>query len=390
MDMAMANGRATVMKAKPTETPESSSAPAPGRDTGYDPLLLAVTVVLCLFGILMVYSSSAVISMNLYGSAGKILFKHLVALGLGTLAAFACAWFDYRRLRDPRLVYGFLGLTAVLLVALMFLPMVRGTRRWFRLGSFAFEPSELAKLAVIVFLAYMLEKKRGRVHDFVYTLLPIAVILATIFVFILVQPDLGTSVSILAVAGVMLFAAGLPWSYVLGGTALFIPAFIKLILMAPYRRARLLAFLSPWADPQGYGFQPIQALIALGSGGITGVGPGESVQKLFYLPEPHTDFVFAVIGEELGLIGCVLVLALYLLFAWRGVRAALRADNDFGFYLATGVTAMIAFQVLVNISVALSLVPAKGLPLPFISAGGSSLITCLAATGLLLNVSSRH
>ena len=153
---------------------------------------------------------------------------------------------------------------------------------------------------------------------------------------------------------------------------------------------RLLAFWSPWKDPQGYGFQTIQALIAFGSGGLTGVGPGESVQKHFYLPEPHTDFVFAVIGEELGLVGGAAVLATFLLFAWRGVRAALRADNDFGFFLATGVTSMITFQALTNISVSLAMMPAKGLPLPFISAGGSSLIVCLAATGLLINVSSRH
>jgi cell division protein FtsW len=171
---------------------------------------------------------------------------------------------------------------------------------------------------------------------------------------------------------------------------MLVPAAYKLAMMAPYRRARLLAFLSPWSDPQGYGFQTIQALIALGSGGITGLGAGESVQKLFYLPEPHTDFIFAVVGEEFGLVGCVLLLVVYLVYIWRGVRAALHADNDFGFYLATGATAMVAFQVLVNMSVALSLVPSKGLPLPFVSYGGSSVIACLAATGLLLNVSARR
>ena len=367
-----------------------ATSSVPSRGEGVDALLLALTAVLCLFGILMVYSSSSVISMSLYGSPGRILFKHLAALGLGLAALVGCASFDYRRLRDPRAVYAFLGVAQILLIGLLFTHSVRGTRRWFRLGSFAFEPSEMAKLAVIVFLAYMLEKKRARVNDFVYTLLPIAVVIATLVVFILIQPDLGTSIAIVSVATAMLVAAGLSWSWLAALIVLAVPVVTKLVLMAPYRRARLLAFWSPWKDPQGYGFQTIQALIAFGSGGLTGVGPGESVQKHFYLPEPHTDFVFAVIGEELGLVGGVCVLAVFLLFAWRGVRAALRADNDFGFFLATGVTAMILFQVLVNVSVALSMVPAKGLPLPFISAGGSSLIVCLAATGLLLNVSSRH
>lgn len=361
-----------------------------GRAGGVDPILLGATAVLCLFGLMMVYSSSAVISLGAFGDSTRIAVKQLIAMGIGIGAAIVLSSFDYRRLRDPRIVYGGLAVTLGMLGTVLLLPPVRNTRRWIRLGGFSFEPSELAKLAIVVFLAYMLEKKRDRINDFIYSLTPIGIVVATFAIFIVVEPDFGTAMALLTIAFVLLFTAGLSWGYVLGAVSLLIPTAAILVMTAPYRLKRMFAFLSPWSDPQGYGFQPIQALIAAGSGGIFGLGPGESVQKMYYLPEPHTDFIFAVIAEELGLIGAVALLAVYLLWTWRGVRAALRADNDFGFYLATGITAMVTIQVLVNLSVALSLLPTKGLPLPFVSAGGSSLIICLAGTGLLLNVSSRH
>jgi len=360
------------------------------RGDGVDPVLVGATALLCLFGILMVYSSSALISMRAYGSPTRIVFKQLIALGIGIIAAWITASFDYRRLRNPRWIYSILGGSLLTLIVVLFLPAVRGTNRWFRFGSISFEPSEAAKIAIILFMAYILEKKRDRLNDFVYSLVPISIVLATFAVFILVQPDFGSAMAILSIAFVLLFAAGLSWGYVLGTIGAMAPVAALLVMLTPYRMNRMLAFLQPWEDPLGYGFQPIQGLIALGSGGLTGLGPGGSVQKLFFLPEPHTDFIFAVIGEEFGLIGAVCLLALYLVWCWRGMRAAINADNEFGFYLATGITAMITFQALVNLSVVLTLLPTKGVPLPFVSAGGSSLIVCLAATGLLHSVGNRH
>jgi len=356
----------------------------------FDRPLVLVTAALIAFGIIMVYSASAVISEQAYHTTYHYLVKHLVALAMGTAAGITLATIDYRRLRHPAFVYGFLGVILLLLVAVLFMPAVRGSHRWFRLGSFAVQPSEFAKLAMIVFCAYMLEKKAARVNDFVHTLAPMLVIMATIVATVLVQPDLGTAVSLVAIVGFMLFVAGLSWGYLAAGVALAVPLVIKLILDEPYRLARLMAFLYPWKDPLGSGFQPIQSLIALGSGGVMGLGPAASRQKLFFLPEPHTDFIYAVIGEEYGFIGCALVLAAFVVFMMRGIKITLAAREPFGFYLGMGVTAMIMYQVLVNVSVVLAIMPTKGTPLPFLSAGGSSLIVCMAGVGLLANLSRRR
>jgi cell division protein FtsW len=338
------------------------------------------------FGVIMVYSASAVIASNTHGNTYHYLVKHLLALTLGTLAAVLLARFDYRRLQNPAVVYGLLAVVLALLILALISPAVRSSHRWLRLGSFSFQPSELAKLAVILFMAYLLVKKRERINDFVHTLLPVSLVLTTLVVCVLVQPDLGTALSLVAIAGIMLFH----WSYIFAGLALMGPLALKLALDEPYRKARIMAFLSPWSDPLGAGFQTIQSLIALGSGGVTGLGPAASRQKLFFLPEPHTDFIYAVIGEEYGFIGCCLVLAAYALLMLRGMKIALAARQPFGFLIATGVTAMILYQALINVSVTLALLPTKGIPLPFLSSGGSSLIVCLAGIGLLLSVSKHR
>jgi cell division protein FtsW len=276
-----------------------------------------------------------------------------------------------------------LALILVLLVA----PHVNGSRRWFVLGPLRMQPSELAKLAMVFFTAMILERRMDRIDEVRYALLPIVSALGVVSLLVYLEPDLGTTVTILGVVAAMVFAAGLPYR-VLGGLALVaVPVLTYLVVSADYRWRRLVAFWRPEADPLGDSFQLTQSLIAVGTGGIWGRGIGEGVQKLFYLPEPNTDFIFAVIGEELGLVGATLILAGFAVIMWRGLRVARHAPDRFGSLVALGLTMMIAAQAFVNISVVLGLLPTKGLPLPFVSAGGSSLVVSLAGMGVLLNIS---
>jgi cell division protein FtsW len=265
------------------------------------------------------------------------------------------------------------------------------THRWFRLGPLSLQPSEIAKLVLIFFLAWFLEIRRAPrgfgVNDPVRTLLPALGTVLLIVALILAEPDMGTACMIVLIAGVMLFVSGLDMRYIFGAVLAAIPAVYLLIARTPYRLERFKAFLSPSSDPQGHGFQLLQSLIAIGSGGFTGVGLMEGRQKLFFLPEAHTDFIFAVICEELGFIGAVIVLTLFAVYGWRGFVAAMKAPDEFGRLLALGITAMVVGQALINLSVVLGLMPTKGIPLPFISYGGSSLIGMLLATGVLLNIS---
>jgi cell division protein FtsW len=264
---------------------------------------------------------------------------------------------------------------------------VNNARRWFSLGGLGVQPAELAKLTAIFFVAAILERRRHRINDLRYALVPIGVVVAGLIVLIMFEPDFGTSVSLAVIAAIMVFAAGLNYGYLAGGILAVLPIVGYLAVSAPYRFKRILTFLNPWADPLGDGFQIIQSLIAVGTGGITGKGLMHGVQKLFYLPEPQSDFIYAVISEELGLIGATLVLVCFSVIVWRGLRVALRAPDTFGAYLAMGLTAMVGVQAFVNMSVVLSLLPTKGIPLPFVSAGGSSLIINLVGMGVLLNVS---
>jgi cell division protein FtsW len=294
---------------------------------------------------------------------------------------------DYRTWRNERLIWALLAAVALLLVAVLFAAKVNGTRRWFAVGGFGIQPSELAKLAAVLFSALILERRMHRIDDVAYSVLPIALIVGALVGLILLEPDFGTAVSLLAVIGVMVFAAGLSYRYLIGAGLVLLGGLAVVLVQAPYRVRRIMTFLDPWADPLGDGFQIIQSLIAVGTGGVTGRGLMESKQKLFFLPEPHTDFIYSVIAEELGLIGALVVLACFGVLAWRGLRTSVRAPDPFGAYLALGLTMMIVLQAFVNISVVLGLAPTKGIPLPLVSAGGSSLLINLLAIGVLLNIS---
>jgi cell division protein FtsW len=294
---------------------------------------------------------------------------------------------DYRAYRQPVFIWSCLGLVTLCLIAVLFSHPVNNARRWFSVGGLGIQPSELAKLSAIFFIAALLERRMNRINEVGYALAPIAIVVSGLVCLILLEPDFGTSMSIALIAAVMVFAAGLNYAYFVGGILAALPLVGYLAIMEPYRINRLLAFLNPWADPLGDGFQIIQSLIAVGTGGISGLGLMKGVQKLFYLPEPYTDFIYAVIAEELGLIGATLVLVCFCVITWRGLRIALRAADSFGSFLALGLTTMVAVQAFVNMSVVLGLLPTKGIPLPFVSAGGSSLLINLLGMGVLLNVS---
>jgi cell division protein FtsW len=272
----------------------------------------------------------------------------------------------------------------------LFSAPINGTRRWFGVGGLGVQPSELAKLAAVLFTALILERRMHRIDEVSYSLLPIGIVVGVLVSLILLQPDFGTAMALALVVAAMVFAAGLNYRYLVGSVLVALPVMYLVLVSAPYRRRRLLAFWDPWADPLGDGFQIIQSLIAVGTGGVFGRGLMEGVQKLFYLPEPHTDFIFAVIGEELGLIGASGVLACFCLIGWRGLRISLRAEDSFGSLVALGITAMIVVQAFVNMSVVLGLMPTKGIPLPLVSAGGSSLLISLVSTGVLLNISQHE
>ncbi len=352
----------------------------------FDRLLFAVVVALVGLGLAMVYSASAAVARDHVAGPNPFLLKQALAALLGFAAMAFCMHLDYRRLRRPAAVHGLVAAALALLVAVLFAPELNGTRRWLFLGPLSFQPSEFAKLALVVFLAHQIQAKEGRVGER-DLLLPCALVGGSFAILVLLEPDLGTAVMLGGIAMMVLFLAGLPWKYVGAVAAAAVPALAVGIAVAPYRMARLLSFLDPESDPQGSGFQALQSLIAVGSGGLFGRGPGNSLQKLYFLPHPHSDFVYAIVAEELGMVGAVGVLALFGVLLWRGVRAGLRAPDPFGRYLAWGLAGALSAQALVNFSVALLLLPTKGIPLPFLSYGGSSLLVTMAGCGILLNVS---
>ena len=352
-----------------------------------DKWLFLATFVLVCASVVMVYSASAVIALDRYQQPYLFVTKQLMWAILGIAVLSMVMRIDYRSYRNETLVWLLLGGVTLLLVAVLFSSPINGSRRWFSIGPLGIQPSELAKIAVILFTAMILERRMHRVNDLQYALLPIGIVVGVMVGLILIEPDLGTAVSLLAVVGVMIVMAGLHYRYLVGAVLLALPTFYVLVWSVPYRKDRILAFLDPWADPLGNGFQIIQSMIAIGTGGLTGRGLMGGVQKLFYLPEPHTDFIYAVISEELGLLGATVTLACFCVIAWRGLRAALYAPDAFGAFLAIGLTMMIVLQAFVNISVVLGLMPTKGITLPLVSNGGSSLLVNLLAIGMLLNIS---
>jgi len=353
---------------------------------GIDKWLFGSTLLLVGIGVLMVFSASAVMASERFGSAYHFFFRQLGWAMAGLTAMAVIMNVDYRRWKNPAIVFAFLSVTTLLLVAVFFLDRSHNTHRWIRLGVMSFQPSELAKPALILFLAFFLEARLKSMDDWRHTLLPAVLPSALFAVLIVRQPDLGTAVVCLGVTAAILFVAGMRLRYFAYGLAPILPAFYYLLFHVGWRRARMVAFLDPWADPQGSGFHVIQSLIAVGTGGLAGLGVMEGKQKLFYLPEPHTDFIYAVVAEELGLIGAVAIAALFFVLAWRGFRAALRAQDPFARFLAVGITTMVVVQAFFNMSVVLALLPTKGIPLPFISYGGSSLFVMLASVGVLLNI----
>jgi len=361
-----------------------------------DKWLFGVTLGLCLLGAVMIFSASAVTAEHEYGHSYIFLLRQAAWLVIGLIGMFALMRTDYRKLREPAVVYTFLCVVGLMLVGAFFLDKSHATHRWIRFGPVGFQPSEVAKLAVVLYLAWFLDLKRRnaacmefRKEDFLHNILPAIGPILVCVALILLQPDLGTAVDIVLIAVAVLYVAGMSWKWLAAGALAAIPVLYLLIAHVAYRNARFWAFIRPDSDPKGAGFQLLQSLIAVGSGGFTGVGLMESKQKLFYLPEAHTDFIYAVICEELGFIGAIIVIALFVIYGWRGVRAALAAPDGFGRLLALGITAMVIFQTLINFAVVLGMVPTKGIPLPFVSYGGSSLLVMLLATGVLLNISQQ-
>jgi cell division protein FtsW len=352
-----------------------------------DLTLFTVTAALLGLGLVMVWSASSALAQERHGSAYFFLIKQGAWAAIGLAALAAALRMDYRRLRAPAVVYPVVIVATLLLILVLFMKPVNDTHRWIRLGALSFQPAELAKLAVILFLAYHIERRGERVNEFLPSLFPALLLLGWFAFLVYIQPDLGTAATIVATAGVMLYLAGVRLRYF---AALAVPASVLLyqaIMTVAYRRDRIEVFLNPWTDARGAGYQIIQSLIAVGTGGITGVGLMEGRQKLFYLPYPYSDFIFAVVGEELGLLGALAVVLGFVLLLWRGLRTAWKAPDTFGTFLAAGLTLAIVIQAFINISVVLGLVPTKGIPLPFISAGGSSLVFTLFGVGLVLNVS---
>jgi cell division protein FtsW len=337
----------------------------------------------------MVFSASAVMAKDKYGSPYAFLLRQLLWAVAGLVAMVVAMRVDYRRYKSPAVVFSLMGLTTLLLISVFFLDRSHNTHRWIRWGGFSLQPSELAKPVLILFLAYFLEGRTKSMDDWRNTLLPAAAPVLVFLGLIVLQPDLGTAIACSGITACILFVAQMRmryFGYAFG--AALLPLYL-LIFHVSWRRGRILAFLNPYADRQGTGFHIIQSLIAVSTGGVTGTGLMEGKQKLFYLPEPHTDFIFAVTAEELGLVGAMFVVTLFAIFLWRGMRASWRTDDIFGRYVAVGITSMVVLQAFINISVVLGMMPTKGIPLPLVSYGGSSLFVTLACVGVLLNITKQ-
>ena len=358
------------------------------REIPYDRGLIMTVLALLGFGLIMVFSASTVVSAEVYGSQTSIFTRQLIFVVIGLVGLMVSMKFDYHIYEQGRVIYALLLLSLALLLYLLVAPESGGVQRWIRIGPVNFQPSELAKLAVILFTSFYLVTRKEDFHSFKRGLLPYLVVVGAIVLLVLLEPDLGTAASIAFTAIVLLFLGGLRYRYLLGLFLAAIPALYLLVVRVPYRLDRWLAFLYPERDPYGIGYQIRQSLISVGSGGWSGLGYAEGKQKLSFLPEPHTDFIFAVVGEELGLLGCFTVVVLFGLFFWRAARISVRADGPFGTYLGLGIACMIILQAFVNMSMVVSLLPTKGLPLPFVSVGGSSMIMTMTAVGILLNISS--
>jgi cell division protein FtsW len=351
-----------------------------------DKWLFTAMLLLVCTGVVMVYSASAVVLSQKGENPYLFLFKQGTWALIGLFFVQLIMRIDYRNYRQPIVIWSGLVVVGLALIAVLFGREINGASRWLNVGPLGIQPSELAKILVIMFVAALLERRMERIDEPAQVLLPIGGVVGAIVLLVVVEPDLGTAVSIAMIAAVMVFAAGISYRYLATAGLMALPA-LYFLLREDYRWRRVAAFMDPWSDPLRDGYQMIQSMIAVGVGGVFGRGLMDGVQKLFYLPEPHNDFIFAVVSEELGLIGATVVLACFCIITWRGLRTAMRAPDRFGAFLALGLTTMVAFQAFFNMSVVLGLAPTKGIPLPFVSYGGSSLLINLIGMGMLLNVS---
>jgi cell division protein FtsW len=356
----------------------------------FDFILLIVTLALVGVGIVMVYSTSAIMAGERFQDPYYFLKKQALFAGIGFILMIFTLFFPYTILK--RLAYPILIVSVLLLVA-VFIPGIGyragGAMRWLKIQSVSFQPSEFAKLGLVIFLAYFLTKKDEKIRSFSFGFLPTVLLSGLVVVLVAKEPDLGAALFLSAMVLLLLFVSGARVIYMAGALLLTIPVVYYLLMNVGYRYKRLMSFIRPWDDPTGTSFQIIQSFLSFGSGGLFGLGLGEGRQKLFFLPAPHTDFIFSVIGEELGLVGAMVVVLLFFVFTVRGIQIGLSLDDRFGTYLALGVTLMISLQAVINMAVVLGLLPTKGLTLPFISYGGTSLITNLVGAGIMLHLSTR-
>ncbi len=357
------------------------------RKLAFDKTLFTAGVGLTLFGLVMIYSASAVIALERFGSAHYFLARQTLAMLLGIAGMVIAMQTDYRRLLKRPVVYLGLLVSTALLVVVLATDQSHQVHRWIRMGPIQIQPSEIGKLALVLYIAYQLARKEEKVNDMVGTILPCAVVVGQLAFLVYLEPDMGTAGIYVMLLILLLFLAGLRWRYLLATGGAGILALGFLILQAPYRVRRILSFMNPDDDPLGANFQVRQSILAVASGGVGGTSLGESRQKLFFLPEPHTDFIFSVISEELGLLGALTVIAAFGVLLWRGLSASAGAPDRGGYYLGMGITLWLVLQAAVNIAVALGMIPTKGVPLPFLSYGGSSLVVNLCALGVLLNIS---
>ncbi|MBW2258905.1 MAG: putative lipid II flippase FtsW [Deltaproteobacteria bacterium] len=360
-------------------------------EPGYDRFLLVGTLLLLSVGVVMVYSASSVVAQQKFGSDIYFLKRHVLYALAAILVLITCRYVPYPVYK--KLAYPILGLAFVLLIAL-YIPRlghsVGGANRWLRVFGVSFQPSEFARLALIIYLAYSLSKKRERIKEFSIGFLPHAIVGGSLVLLVVMQPDFGMAAMLALIAWTMLFVGGVRFFYLFTGVAALLPIAYYLLFHVGYRAKRLASFIDPWRYQSDAGYQIVHSLMAFGSGGVLGSGIGNSYQKLFYLPEPHTDFVFSVLGEELGLVGVLLVMSLYVMIVWRGILVAMKARDIFAIYLAVGLVSALGLQVCVNIGVVMGLLPTKGLTLPFVSYGGTSLVMNAAAIGILMNISARQ
>ncbi len=349
-----------------------------------DIFLLSVVLLLVFIGVVMVFSASAIVSHERFDTSYFFLIKQIIWTVMGVFLMLVLARIDYNKLQKfsrPLMVFSFSLLVLVLLIE------PGEIKRWLKFGMVNFQPSEMAKICLILYIADVLDRKGSKLQDFKKGLLPILAVAGIFLILIYAEPDLGTAVILGLVVLAMLFMGGVRLFHLLSLVLASIPLLYFAVFHVGYRRERILTFINPWADAQRIGYQIVQALLALGSGGFFGKGLGASRAKLFFLPEPYTDFIFSIIGEELGFLGASLIIFLFVIIAWRGLHIATRAPNQFGNLLAAGITFLITFQAVLNISIATACLPTKGITLPFLSYGGSSLVFSLAGVGILLNIS---